>query len=401
MGIQGLFKLLKPIIKEKNLKSFEGQTCAIDMMWWLYKGVYSCSYEVANNSNSFNYLSFPLKMIKLLKSYNIKPIWVFDGMHLDAKYATEKGRAVEKLRNKHKAQQLDKRGDHEEAKKLYGKSMTISTEMINLFIDILNKLELEVVIAPYEADSQISYLVKKGIADFGVSEDSDLVVFGCPKFISKLKTSGDCDLIEINDLWDKEISKTIKDKSLQELSKLNHEAFIITCILSGWDYLPGIDRFGIKTGIKHFTKFKKIESIFADPKVALKLPPHYLETVKKVKDLFLYQTVFDPESKELKSLNEIPEGKEVDQKFLGKYIDSEILDDYSKGLINKKTLEPRPAYDINISQIKRDMDGNDLTIGTFYYLLQKFDFTKKDEDEAKKREERLRKIKFDKGKHRK
>ena len=117
-------------------------------------------------------------MIKLLQSYKIKPICVFDGMHLNAKYVTEKCRAVEKLRNKDRAHRMDKRGDHEEAKKLFGKSMVISTEMIDLFTDILQKLDIEVVIAPYEADSQISYLVRSGIADFGVSEDSDIVVFG-------------------------------------------------------------------------------------------------------------------------------------------------------------------------------------------------------------------------------
>ena len=47
-------------------------------------------------------------------------------------------------------------------------------------------------IAPYEADAQIAYLVKEGIANVGISEDSDLLVYGCPELIVKLKQSGDC-----------------------------------------------------------------------------------------------------------------------------------------------------------------------------------------------------------------
>lgn len=35
--------------------------------------------------------------------------------------------------------------------------------------------------APYEADAQIAYLVRKGYANFAVSEDSDLLAYQCNK----------------------------------------------------------------------------------------------------------------------------------------------------------------------------------------------------------------------------
>lgn len=44
--------------------------------------------------------------------------------------------------------------------------------------------------APYEADSQIAYLVKEGLADFAISEDSDLTAWGCPKLLTKLNWEG-------------------------------------------------------------------------------------------------------------------------------------------------------------------------------------------------------------------
>jgi exonuclease-1 len=35
------------------------------------------------------------------------------------------------------------------------------------------------IVAPYEADAQLAYLEKEGIVDGIITEDSDLLVFGC------------------------------------------------------------------------------------------------------------------------------------------------------------------------------------------------------------------------------
>ena len=62
--------------------------------------------------------------------------------------------------------------------------------MIDLFMDILIELNIEFVVAPYEADAQMSYMVKEGIADFAITEDSDLIAYGCPKTLLKLNHFG-------------------------------------------------------------------------------------------------------------------------------------------------------------------------------------------------------------------
>lgn len=36
----------------------------------------------------------------------------------------------------------------------------------------------------------MAYLVKEGIADFAVSEDSDLIAYGCPTLVTKLSLLG-------------------------------------------------------------------------------------------------------------------------------------------------------------------------------------------------------------------
>ena len=57
-------------------------------MYFLYKGCYSCSFELNNNIETKEYMLYLFKIIKLLKANNIEPILVFDGRSLPAKELT-------------------------------------------------------------------------------------------------------------------------------------------------------------------------------------------------------------------------------------------------------------------------------------------------------------------------
>ena len=81
---------------------------------------------------------------------------------------------------KKKGKELEEAGYDQDAKKCYNRSVQITAEMIDVLIDLLQMMHFEVIVAPYEADAQVAFLVKEGIADFAISEDSDLIVFGCP-----------------------------------------------------------------------------------------------------------------------------------------------------------------------------------------------------------------------------
>ena len=89
MGIQGLLPLLKPLITQDHLKSLRDKTAVVDVFIWLYKGAFSCAADLGLNVDTVSFLSYPIKMLKLLQAYKIKPICVFDGRHLKAKQATE------------------------------------------------------------------------------------------------------------------------------------------------------------------------------------------------------------------------------------------------------------------------------------------------------------------------
>ena len=45
---------------------------------------------------------------------------------------------------------------------------------------------VQYLVAPYEADAQIAFIVNTELADFGISEDSDLLAYGCKKVMFHL-----------------------------------------------------------------------------------------------------------------------------------------------------------------------------------------------------------------------
>ena len=130
---------------------------------------------------------------------------------------------------------------------------------------------------------------------------------------------------------------------MRTLQALSHDEFINVCVMGGCEYLNSIDRVGLKVVLKNLEKAKTCEQVVKDLKASKsfkdRVPQGYLETMKKVRQIFKYQTVYDPRSRKFVPLNQ-PEEKEPinDQDYVGAMIDSADMEDYANGKINKKTL---------------------------------------------------------------
>ena len=161
-------------------------------------------------------------------------------------------------------------------------------------MDILKELEIEYVVAPYEADAQMAYMVKSGQAAFAISEDSDLIAYGCPKILMKL------DFYGLAQVWDvEEFTKmtvdVAKDKnltSLKQLQSLSSEQFRYACVMAGCEYLPNIERIGLKVALKHFAKHKTFDAVMtflrANKMTKDRVPECYEEKARQVVELFQY-----------------------------------------------------------------------------------------------------------------
>lgn len=106
---------------------------------------------------------------------------VFDGQFLPAKKATEEKRRLQRQKAKKQMTDLIHVGNIEEARKYMKASVNITHEMALKLVKECRKLNVDCIIAPYEADAQLAYFNTRQIADFVISEDSDLLLFGCNK----------------------------------------------------------------------------------------------------------------------------------------------------------------------------------------------------------------------------
>ena len=198
MGINDLLNIYKPLLTQEHISILKNKTCAIDIMVWLYKGVYaSLNNQKEQNEKNDIYLNYPLKMISLLLSFDIKCICVFDGKILKAKQKEITNRNLYKETSKKLAEKLEKEGKEEESKKIFNRTLKTKSRMINSLIEILKKLNQKVIISPYEADAEISYLYKEKKIDFAITEDSDLIPYGVKKLVFKLDPNGNFEYLDL------------------------------------------------------------------------------------------------------------------------------------------------------------------------------------------------------------
>ena len=177
------------------------------------------------------------------------------------------------------------------------------------------------VVAPYEADAQLAYLERTGIVDGILTEDSDLLVFGCQNVFFKLDTSSD----SVISISRSDFGSPALAKDSLSLTGWTDTQFRWMAMLSGCDYLPSIQGIGLKTAHSLVKKHKTVEKVLQMLRLEGKrsIPKGYKEAFLLAEKVFLHQRVFDPRSKQLVYLNDPPENvtlSEEIENFLGQYV---------------------------------------------------------------------------------
>jgi exonuclease 1 len=161
------------------------------------------------------------------------------------------------------------------------------------------------VVAPYEADAQLAYLERLGIVDGIITEDSDLLVFGCKNVYFKLN----------------DFEATVTAISRDDFGKVTHcsllgwtdAQFRAMAILSGCDYLPSVPGVGLKTAWTFLRKYRTPENVIRAVRLEGKkaVPQGYLEAFMIAEKVFLYQRVYDPLEEKLVNLTQILPGESL------------------------------------------------------------------------------------------
>ncbi|KAM3606127.1 uncharacterized protein V6R79_011156 [Siganus canaliculatus] len=307
MGISGLLQFIKDAAEPISVRKYKGQTVAVDTYCWLHKGAFSCAEKLAKGEPTDQYVWYCMKFVDMLLNFRVKPILVFDGRNLPSKKEVEKARRERREANLQKGRQLLREGKLAQARECFTRCVNITPAMAHNLIKAARAKGVDCVVAPYEADAQLAFLTKCGLAQAVITEDSDLLAFGCRKVILKMDKQGNGLEIDQNNLG--------RCHSLGNV--FTEEKFRQMCILSGCDYLPSLHGIGLGKACKllRLAKdpdiLKVIRKMGQYLKMNLVVPEEYIEGFIRANNTFLYQLVFDPVSRKVVPLNPYPEHIDV------------------------------------------------------------------------------------------
>lgn len=187
MGIKNLLKSV--YTRPAHISLLANSSVAIDMSCMIYKGLY--------RGDLIKYVNIYIKRLTQLRC---TIYMVFDGKPPQMKMAE-----LAKRKSMHSGIK---------AKSAY-----------NLIRRFHRYPNIRIIRSPEESDAQLAFLALNDYVDYVITDDSDLIVYGCEKIIFKLNPRGHCLLYERKHLW--------------RFVDLNINVFRWMCILAGCDYMPG------------------------------------------------------------------------------------------------------------------------------------------------------------------
>lgn len=271
--------------------------------------------------------------VRMLRHFGVMPYMVFDGDYLPSKAATEDSRAAKRDEKKKLAMELLKAGKPSQAAQEFQKCIDITPEMASTVIQQLKQMGIPYVVAPYEADAQLVYLERQGLINGIISDDSDLLVFGAKRLLTKLDQYGNCMEINRRDFC------ACREVSLTGWTDAD---FRRMAIMSGCDYLHGLPSVGLKTAYRMLRKCKTPERVvrmlqFEGKRVS----ENYLTQFYQAELTFLHQWVFCPTKKELVHLAELDGSRTAEEMpYIGAHVEPELARAIAQGDVNPITKDP-------------------------------------------------------------
>ncbi|XP_059669371.1 exonuclease 1 [Cornus florida] len=343
MGIQGLLPLLKSIMVPVHIKDLEGCCVAVDTYSWLHKGALSCSKDLCKGQPTTKHIDYCMHRVNLLRHYGVKPILVFDGGLLPMKIEQENKRARARKENLARAIEHESNGNSAAAYDCYQKAVDISPSVAYDLIQVLKQENIFYVVAPYEADAQMTFLAVSKQVDAVITEDSDLIAFGCPRIIYKMDKFGQG--VEF------QYSKLQQNKELN-LTGFTKQMLLEMCILSGCDYLQSLPGMGLKKAHALMKKFKSYEKVIKHLKYStVAVSPSYEESFRRAILTFQHQRVYDPTIEDVVHLSDLPDNVGDDLDFLGPSLAQHIAKGIARGELDPFTQMPFQGEDVSAGMV--------------------------------------------------
>ncbi|CAJ0941732.1 unnamed protein product, partial [Mesorhabditis belari] len=336
MGISGLLPFVKKACRDGNINELAGLSVAVDASCLLHRGMFGCMDQVATGEETNFYIYYVRKYIKTLLDQKCHVVMVFDGRRLPAKKDTNAERQARREENLSQGHALLSQGKVDEASEKFKRATHITREVVESTVKFFRSYRnVDIIVAPYEADAELAYLSREGLVDAVITQDSDLIVFGCEKIFFKWEhASGSCLIYDRSCLED----------CFPTAFKFTFEKFRRVCILAGCDYLQaGLPGVGINKALTFLTKtsqtnprlmLKKIPTTLRMPK--LRVSDEFVEEFIKAENTFLHQVIFDPISRTQQPLTPYPINSENNENF-NIMADDSPIHTYAGEVVNPKS----------------------------------------------------------------
>ena len=319
MGVDGLLPFVGTSLSYVHLGWWRGRCLAVDASCWLHRGSHACAQALGQGEATDKFLSFALKMVNMARQHGVELLFVIDGAELPAKALTNEVRSQHRSKELEKARELFALGRKADAQAAFGRAVRVTSAMTRRLISTLRRLRVPYIVAPYEADAQLAFLVRKGHCAAAITEDSDLLPYGCPATIFKLDPLGYGRLVTWQSLQEA-TSAAAPGAAPGTTARLFdgtwpgewHDwaggLFLDMCILAGTDYFAGPRRVGLKTAHALLREHRSLEgclphAIAKAPGAQSLTPVEMAEMVhtlgrlcEDVRSVFRHQSVYDPTS---------------------------------------------------------------------------------------------------------
>lgn len=196
-----------------------------------------------------SHLSGLLYRTSNLLEAGIKPVYVFDGKPHERKRGVLRARRERKEKAAKEMTQALERGDTAKAFTKAQQTASLTWDMVQQSIELLDALGLPHLEAPGEGEAQASYMAQRGDVDACVSQDFDALLFGAPVLVRNLAVTGRRKLPGRQAWVDVEPERIELPRALQELA-LTREQLVALGILMGTDYNEGVKGVGPKKALK-------------------------------------------------------------------------------------------------------------------------------------------------------
>ena len=274
MTVRDLKKFFSSLMIIQNIyEIFHGKTIGIDISCLIH----FCAYFEENILPSVEYENYSflvnsvISIVCQLRMKGLIPICVFDGKGLPQKEPTRQLRLAkyENATAEYKGL-LARGGTPAEELSAARKCFKRTHELEDSLIYGLHQKNIDLIIAPFEADAQLAYLNRIGLLNAVLTVDADLIAFGASIIIFPVERQhdwqgGNCLIYRNSCLLPNflvpncsDLERLIKVQTISQ--KLGIPGLALLCCIAGCDYFPkGVDGVGLRKAIDVVESFAKMK----------------------------------------------------------------------------------------------------------------------------------------------